>query len=238
MKYLADPKIGAVGGAVLTYVGAPLIQQCFGEIMGSLWGGFTTRKRHKSIGLACPVYGEELILCNLLMRKDLFINFQGFSPDLYPSEEPELLKRMRHCQTTFIYNPHMKIYRPRRSNSINFFYQGFSYGRGRAKHIFHLFQPMDSIFLVPSIFVLYLLGLIFNTNKFYFIPLITYFISSLLSSTSISIQNKNIVLFLLLIPHFFIWHVSYGLGFLSGLFWKSKKSRNISNPELKIIPLS
>lgn len=238
LSFLARQDVAVVGGPALTYQEGGFLQQCFGEVVGAYWGGFITRFRHRSIGDPRPVRGEELILCNLMMKKESFMASNGFNANLYPGEDPELMKRMRSAPSLIYYNPRMVVYRPRRRNTIEFIRQNFDYSYGRARHIFRQFRSKDFLFFLPSAFTLYLVGLLIFPNPLLLIPLFIYLSLVAGNSFLIAAKRRSVASFFLLVPHFFLQHISYGIGLITGLvrcIWQQKKTTTAVR--LTVIPV-
>jgi GT2 family glycosyltransferase len=217
LAYLTDEKVGAVGGPALTYEGGTFLEDCFGEVTGAYWGGFITRFRHRPVGEARPVSGEELILCNLMVKKDYFFLLSGLKEQLYPSEDPEFAKRMNQKGVVMYYNPRMTVRRTRRKNIFSFIAQSFDYSFGRAKHIFYGFRKIDLFFFIPTFFTLYL-GLL------PFLPfgradaLLGLYAFLVISNAAVIAAKRHRPAYLFALPPmFFLLHVSYGVGLLIGL---------------------
>lgn len=216
-RFLTNKKVVAVGGPALTQPIASDLEKAFGFIQGSLFGGFYTRYRHRAIGKkARKVKGEELILCNLLLLKTAYTNVGGLNEILYPNEENELLRRLNKKNAVFLYDPKMIIFRRRKTTLMGLAKQNFNYGRGRVEHFFWNLLPWDLFFIVPSLFVFYLLSLIFYQPLWYLTPLILYFILATAASFPF-LQKTRKPLWLGTFPILFLVnHTSYGLGFLLG----------------------
>ena len=85
ISYLQQKNVVAVGGPALTYDEASQLEHYFGAAVGSWFGAGPARARSRIMGEAREVRGEELILCNLLVRKDIFLAASGFNVALYPN---------------------------------------------------------------------------------------------------------------------------------------------------------
>jgi succinoglycan biosynthesis protein ExoA len=227
LPLLEDKHIAAVGGPAVTHQGATFLEQCFGETVGSFCGTFTTRSRYIPLGQARPVRGEELVLCNLMLKKSVFEQASGLDTSLYPNEENELLKRLRYMGFGFCYVPEMLVYRTRRDSLAAFVRQTFSYGFGRGRHIFIKFSPRDLAFLVPSAFLLYIFSLSFFHPLWFLTPLIAYLALIHVSSLEIAMRTKQPVMFYLLLPLFFLLHLSYGAGLICGVIRQKRRKQHV-----------
>ena len=223
LQYFALPKVIAVGGPAVTHSESTFLETCFGEVVASAIGTFTTRARYVPVGEPRPVRGEELILCNLLMKKKDFTRMSGLNPKLYPNEENELLKRMRGDGLRFYYVPELIAYRTRRKTVSAFARQMWSYGAGRAKHLFQKFHFRDLPFLAPTAFALYLLSCFIFHPLWYLIPLILY--AGLIGGAAVEIAVRREPLTgLVSFPCFLVMHLTYGIGVLAGLLVANYRS--------------
>lgn len=237
LKYLADSKIAAVGGPAITCEEASRREGCFGAALASGFGAGPIKSRSRILGMAREVRGEELILCNLLVRKEVYLSSGGLNTALYPNEENEFLKRLRGEGHKFFYVPEMLVRRSRRKEFGQFIKQMVSYGQGRARHIFKSFAFKDLFFLIPSAFLLYLIFFAFFPNWLTAIPLFIYAISALIATIRSTIRHPTWEVFLGLPVVFLIMHLSYGVGIIKGLLNRTRTKNldtGIQNP-VKVI---
>jgi hypothetical protein len=174
------------------------------------------RNRYRKSGRVRSTGDQELILCNLSFRRDIFQEFGGFDERLYPNEENELMERMVKCGKKLIHDPELAILRSHRPTLTAFCRQLFSYGRGRGEQTI-LSGIIKPITFIPSLFILYLLCLPFLQNPVYYLPLLCYLfivISVSLYHMAISGRIKSALLLPVIFPFF---HVCYGIGLLRGL---------------------
>jgi GT2 family glycosyltransferase len=147
----AGEKLGAamVGGPNLPPADEPFWGRAFQRVLGSWLGSMSSRARYKAVGARRLASEKELILCNLLARKDAFGKVGGFREDLYPNEENELFNRLQAQGSFLAYEPRAVVLRPRRHSVGAFALQAFRYGRGRAQQIRANFFVSDLINLLP-----------------------------------------------------------------------------------------
>ncbi len=217
LPYLDLPDVAAAGGPAVTHQGATLLEACAGEVISSVFGTFLTRARNIPLGEVRQVRGEELILCNLLMKKNVFLAENGLNPELYPNEENELLKRMRCNGHRFYYVPQMLVWRTRRKSLAAISRQYFHYGFGRGRHIFSGFTFRDFAFFAPPLFVLYLISLIFFHPLWYTTPLALYLLTACGSSVIIMRRSRSAITACCALALFPLVHASYGAGFIFGI---------------------
>jgi succinoglycan biosynthesis protein ExoA len=152
-------RTAAAGGPNLPYPDATNFEQTASAVLASWLGSFKVRNRYASIGSVKEATEKDLILCNMMVRREIFREVRGFRPNLYPNEENEFLNRLLHSGYQLIYDPAAAVYRPRRKNIRDFCWQAFRYGRGRARQIKVYPCLSDLVHMVPFGFVLYILSL-------------------------------------------------------------------------------
>lgn len=215
------PQAGVIGGPSLLKTEKNILGSLSAFFFSSWIGLGPFRSRYIPQGPIRQATERELILCNLLMRKELLIKNGGFQRNLYPNEENELLKRIkrRDPSVQMIYQPNALVHRRARASLVQFVRQLYSYGQGRSKHIHLLKEPGDIIFFLPTtvLFYLLLLPALLSVQFLFLGPLILYSLLVLLSV--FSIKQKPTFLVAIVSPFFFLLgHLFYGLGFAIGLF--------------------
>jgi len=231
LRFFGDDRVTAVGGPAVTERGASFVQYCIGEVFGSFLGGFLTRARSKPIGDTRIVAGEELIFCNLMMRKAAYQQVSGLDTRLFPGEDTELIKRLSARGALMYYHPGMVAYRTRRASAFAFAKQCFSYGKGRGRHILEGTRPRDFVFLAPALFLIYVLALPFTQSALLGSPLVTYLALAAMSSIQIGICQKSALMSLCVFPLFPLMHLSYGAGMTYGLAgYLFRRSREKTSP--------
>jgi GT2 family glycosyltransferase len=215
--WLAHPSSEVIGGPSLLKGKDNLLFKLSTMFFSSSYGVGPVRCRYNSVGNIRRASEKDLILCNLLMKRDFFLKTKGFKLELYPGEENELLKRLQTYDCT-LYDPMAIVYRCPRNTFFQFLLQLFSYGNGRAKH-FQLKGTLEYLFLIPMFFTLYILSLpfLFQKSMYSLIPLLIH-LSLTFILLSPKIKNYAMIELTLLLPiFFFCGHFSYGMGMLFGL---------------------
>ncbi len=152
----ADVKM--VGGPSICPPEAPAMEQTFALVMGAWLAFFTSRARYRSVGQARATGEKELILCNLLARRDALMELGGFNEALYPNEENALMDELQKRGGKLIYDPRLLAYRRPRATLRAFCKMLLNYGRGRAEQ-FRLHPTLGSApNFVPPLFCLYLVA--------------------------------------------------------------------------------
>lgn len=122
-----------VGGPILLEEPALSCERLFQKLLAHplLTGVISARYRAQGTLRACG--DAELILCNLAVRRDIFLRHGGFEERLYPNEENEWLTRLQSLGVTAWHDPALAIHRPQRKSWPAFFRMLLGYGRGRTK---------------------------------------------------------------------------------------------------------
>lgn len=225
LAYLREyPQVAVVGGPALTRSQAGSFERAVGLAMGIPWTAGATAARHHSIGSTRAVEGHELSLCNLMVRRAVLQRVTGFAEHLYPSEDPEFLKRVRAHGEQMVYLPHMQVQRSRRQTLAALAQQFFRYGQGRATHIGYRFTARDLQFFAPSVLLVTALVALLSRHPL-FVSVVAVYLLALLSVGWGMAQARGATL-LYFICAGGTMHASYGLGFLVGCVRKMDRSNN------------
>ncbi|NBR83981.1 MAG: glycosyltransferase [Proteobacteria bacterium] len=215
LVHFADPKVVMVGGPNVCPADAPPLEQAFAATM-STWLAFgPSRGRYTPVGQARASGEKELILCNLMGRRDALLAAGGFDEALYPNEENALMDELQQRGGTLLYDPEFIVHRRPRRTLGAFGKMLMNYGRGRAEQ-FRLHPTLGSApNFVPPLFLLYLV-LTPLLPPLLLAPLALYLLAVLgqtLAMSSHCLFNAARVAPLILVSH-----IGYGLGFWKGLF--------------------
>lgn len=216
IAHFRDPKVRMVGGPNLCPASAPFIEQVFAVVLGS-WVAFgPSRARYQPVGRPRPSTEKELILCNLLARRDALLEQGGFDASLYPNEENALMDNVQKRGGVLIYDPEIVAYRRPRPTLKAFIRMLLNYGRGRAEQ-FRLHPTAGSALnFAPPLFCVYLvLSPFFGGTGL--VPLAAYALAIVLQTFYSAVINNSVRAFLAM-PLLTITHIAYGLGFWRGLF--------------------
>ena len=172
-----------------------------------------------------------LTSANLICKKSVFKKIK-FDEKIYPGEDPKFISDARKADFKVAYSPEIVVYNQRRGDIISFIRQIFSYGLTRPKKESLMETLKKPFFLVPSLFLIYILilPLLLLINSKFALPLYAYLCLSIFFSIYESIKNKDVLAFFILPLLFLIIHISYGIGFIKGLVdkWFIKDGRKIS----------
>ena len=161
LSHFEDTRTVVTGGPNLPFPNATDFEKTASSVMASWMGSFKVRNRYAAIGSVKEATEKDLILCNMMVRRQTFLSEGGFRIDLYPNEENEFLNRLLHSGYSLIYDPRGAIYRSRRKSLGAFCHQAFRYGRGRARQIKVYPCFSDLVHLIPAFFLFYLFSLVF-----------------------------------------------------------------------------
>lgn len=221
MSYLADESISGVGGPELSPQSDRFIQKAFGHVLGSALGCFNTKSRFAAVGEAREGTERSFILCNFAIRRQAFLDNNGFNESLYPNEENELINRLRSKKMVFMYDPKIFVNKSRRATLRQFIKQIFNYGRGRMEHV--LIGPIGAnlIYFIPLLFLFYLVSLPFVSWGMWRWPLFLYIILAVGSSLIPMIGEKDLRYPVVLPWLYLIEHIAYASGMIWGFVRKA-----------------
>lgn len=216
IRHYREQDACAVGGPSLSPPDEKFLQRCFGAGLRSMFGTMDTRARFKPIGKVRSTTEKEVILCNLSIKREVFNRYGGFDERLYPNEENEFLNRLTSNGDRIIYDPDLRVVRNNRGNLRQFIKQIFNYGRGRGEH--YVLKPRFTkpLFFLPSVFIIYLLSMVFYHPYWYTAPFFVYALLALSFAAASAVEGRNVWLLPVMPFIFLIMHVSYGIGILWG----------------------
>lgn len=212
---MADKTVAVVGGPSLTPATDSVFQRSVAAALSTAVGGGGVRNRYRKTGALRSAGDSELILCNLCFRRNVYLAAGGLDERLYPNEENELLDRLSSEGLRLVHDPEMAIERSQRRTVAAFVRQMFGYGRGRGEQT-RISGKMHLATLVPPLFVLYLLLLLFCNNWYCGFPLLLYICILAVTAARYFFETYNPSLvwrLLLIIPAI---HLLYGCGMLRG----------------------
>ena len=222
VAHFSDPKVQMVGGPNLCPREAPPLEQVFALVLASWLAFGPSRARYAAVGKVRETSEKELILCNLLARRQAMLELGGFNEALYPNEENALMDELQKRGGKLIYDPQLLVHRRPRSSLGSFARMLMTYGRGRAEQFRLHPTPGSALNFVPPIFFLYLLALPFllaltSIGKLCLVPLAFYALA-VLAQAAVLAAGGRVFQSLAAIPLIMLTHILYGLGFWRGLF--------------------
>lgn len=218
------PGLAGVGGPNLTPATDNFLQKTFGYALASPFAHFSMCARYKPTGELRYAGEKELILCNLSVHREIFLQEGGFDESMYPNEENEFINRLMEKGYRFLYDPDAYVYRSRRHQFLDFMKQLSHYGRGRADQIVLEGLSLRSlIFFMPFGLLVYLLilagvSLAGISAWWQYPPFLLYAALGMFSAFQYAIHERNPALAFILPIWFLGMHLSYGVGLIFGFF--------------------
>lgn len=216
IQYMNELDVKCVGGTQLN-VGETFLQRAIGLAMGSFFGipsapyRFLPKKRF----VDTVVYAS--------YRKELFEEIGYFDEELHISEDAEFNWRIRKAGYRIFYTPEIISYYYPRKTLGRLFKQFFNYGILRVNVIKKHQDAVKAIHLLPPLFILAIIILAlasFHLPVFRLllgILAVLYALYICWGSIYTSVKNKTGKYLFVLPLVFLTMHISWGLGFWTGL---------------------
>jgi len=241
IPHFQNPKVKMLGGPNLCPPDAPALEQVFALVLASKLAFGPSCARYSPVGTVRETSEKELILCNLVARRDALLELGGFNEALYPNEENALMDELQKSGGKLIYDPDFIVYRRPRPSLRAFARMLMTYGRGRAEQ-FRLHPTFGSTLnFVPPLFLVYLLATLLllavipAVGKFLLVPLALY--ALVVGAQAVALMENRepqaadqktptkptaglsvkVARALAAIPLIVLTHVLYGFGFWRGL---------------------
>lgn len=197
----------------------------FGKI-----SGYALASKFGAAGASDRYGGQKIILnademsltsANLAVRKKVLEKIL-FDEHIYPGEDPKFIADCKKEGFVIAYDPDIIVYNKRRGDWKALAEQIFSYGRVRPKKESFIETLKKPAFLVPSAFLIYLVlfAPFAIIHWFFLLPGFFYIFLNLIFSVYECAKRKDFAAVFTLIFIYFIIHVSYGLGFITGSLMK------------------
>jgi succinoglycan biosynthesis protein ExoA len=231
--HFADPTVKMVGGPNLCPKDAPWLEQLFAVVLSSWLAFGPSRARYARVGQVRESSEKELILCNLVARRDTMVELGGFDESLYPNEENALMDGILKRGGKLIYDPNVIVERRPRPTLRAFAKMLLTYGRGRAEQFRLHPTPGSALNFVPPLFCLYLvaLPLLARLGLIAVLPLMVY-MACVLVQAVLLVPRHGVARSFAAIPLVVLTHILYGVGFWRGLF--TKLHRKGERPQVEV----
>lgn len=241
VKYFRNKKVAAVGGPSLPKKNGNYLNFLIGTALETYFGAMRMRFRYSEQPQQKDCNEYQLIGANLALRKKAVEKIGMFDEKIVPNEETELLRRLKQAKYRLIYDRNLSITRQHRKTLKDLSSQFQHYGIGRMKQILYNGNLEDLIFIIPVVFVFYLLSLVLFHPNWYLVPMTLYLLLSLVTSCKAGLKYRKFDLVFILPLIFLTIHISYALGLIKELVEKltSTKRKTVANKmKLKIIKLN
>lgn len=212
--------VDVLGGPQLTPKDDKYFAKTSGYAMGDFFGTSFMSNRYKKGKLNLNANENDLTSAICFVKKDVFKKLKGFNLDLFPGEDPEFFYRAKKEGYKIAYSPEIFIYHRRRATLKGLWKQFFNYGFTRVKKEKALRNKISLLYLLPSLFIIYLILLLplsLLSAGLFLIPLQIYIILVLISSIKQAIKFRDLEAILILPFIYPLIHISYGFGLLKGL---------------------
>jgi cellulose synthase/poly-beta-1,6-N-acetylglucosamine synthase-like glycosyltransferase len=227
LAHFKDENICAVGGPQITpsndtfwqkVSGAMFLSALNGKAVDRYWQGENSYEV------------DDWPSVNLLVRKDDFLDIDGFDNSYWPGEDTKLCHDLVQNGKKIIYEPNAVVYHHRRSGFKRHIRQVGNYGLHRGH--FAKKYPQTSlkvIYVIPSLFFIFIIAgwlmLFFGTIAIYLYEFMffLYSLAIILSIFSIYKKTKNFKIAITTIPYTIGTHFWYGYKFIRGYFTKNLK---------------
>lgn len=174
-------------------------------------------------------YVDDYPSMNFLIKKDVFDKLGGFNNNYWPGEDSKLCEDLVYKEKgKILYHPDLVVYHHRRNDFFAYLKQHGNYGYHRGAFFAHGDKNSRRLsYLIPSIFVLYLiflilislfLPLIAQLLNYFIIPLLIYWIGTVFLFFSSFFATHSLLISLLAPPVLILTHLVYGLMFVKGYF--------------------
>ncbi|MGB5895771.1 MAG: glycosyltransferase family 2 protein [Ignavibacteriaceae bacterium] len=149
-------------------------------------------------------------------RRKLFDELGYFDERLIRNQDDEFHYRARRLGKRIYLNPEIKSFYYPRNSFRKLIRQYFQYGLFKPIVLKKIKSEIKLRHLIPSLFSIYILSLVLAfLSKLYLFPLMIYMFMDLIFSLKQKSGIKIVVYSMLIYPSI---HLSYGIGFLAGLF--------------------
>jgi hypothetical protein len=219
-----NPKIDIVGGPQLTSKEEKSFGKASGFALSSRFGSGAIYKRYQPSTENLRADETMITSANLICRKKVFDKVT-FNENIYPGEDPKFIEDALNAGFKVAYSPNIQVYNFRRTTLGGLSKQIFNYGKTRPQKERFIKTLRKPFFIIPSLFVIYLLALLFllQLSLLFIIPLYLYLLLIIIFSLIGAVKCKNMLYFFLLPIIFITIHLSYGLGFIFGNIWKNRE---------------
>jgi len=225
VKYFQKRDIALVGGPALPLKNQPFRYRLGGYLWSSPFVAGFVSARYRQLSKVCEANNYNLILANNFLRKNVFESVFGFEADQHPCAEYSLYFRIKKAGYKLLYSPDIFVWHNAKPVFLPLINKIFYYATGRGLLVARKPKTIRFLYLIPSLFVICLLGtalLSFFFREFFYFLMGIFLIYSLwiiFNALYIFFKFEKNPLVLLYSPlAIFLAYTSYGLGFLFGVY--------------------
>lgn len=213
--------IAALCGPCLTPPKDNLYQQASGLVWSSYLGSGGAGTYRNSVHQKRFV--DDFPSVNLIVRKKDFDSVNGFDTHHWPGEDTILCSDLVYkLNKKILYHPSLVVYHHRREVIIPHLQQITRYALHRGN--FARIYPKTSRkigYIIPSLFLIYLLSLVFFHPPFYLLPLFLYILLLLITLFKFLLDHHSFIPSILATLTIPITHIYYAILFIIGFFTKN-----------------
>lgn len=202
--------VDVLGGPDQTPLTANEFERALGLALSSPLTTAHTFKRHQSEGPNQKGNENTFILCHLWIKRKVFEKVR-FDERFFRNEENVLLNNLK--ESSMLYSPQLFVYHERKAIFNKLFLAVFSSGRHRIKSFFLYPKSFKPLFLIPLIFLFYVLSLSFLKAHYTLFPLALFMTASLY----FSFKRGGFNLGPIVLSYQLFINTSYALGTLWGI---------------------
>jgi cellulose synthase/poly-beta-1,6-N-acetylglucosamine synthase-like glycosyltransferase len=203
---------------------ASFLEQVFDTVLTSKFGSgnftFRFQKEH-------PRLVDDYPLMNFAIRKDVFIKLKGLV-DHWPGEDSKLCEELVKLGYVIQYTPDLIVYHHRKGTLTDFLLQHSRYGFKRGS--FFIDGDNNSrkiVYLLPSLFLMYLLFLPFElrfiNQTIFLLPFFGYFLVLLFFIGKLIFKRKGLILSFSAGATMLFMHLIYAIYFIQGFVFRLLK---------------
>jgi len=234
------PDVDIVGGPQLTTKEDKGFSKISSYALSSVFGAWKVSRRYAVRKVGFNVDETAVSSANLLCKKEV-LEKVAFDKDLFPGEDPKFIADAGKAGFHIAYSPAILLYHRRRPTVTELMRQIFSYGKTRPRKETLRETMRMPFFFIPSLFLMYLVGLVVLLvarsqflpealeissgmkglpvmGKIFFSPLMAYVLSSVFFGVYDSLKNRDCKAAFVLPFIYPVIHLSYGLGMIWGYF--------------------
>lgn len=232
VKLLENKEVGCVGGPIET-INEDKKGKAISLAMSSPFG----------VGNALFRYSNEERYVDTVpfaaYRREVLDKIGYFDEELVRNQDDEINLRVAKAGYKILLSPKIKSWYYARSSYKKLWKQYFQYGFWKVRVMQKHGKPASIRHLVPLLFVLtnifgLILGLFFKPIFYlWFLQFILYLLCDIIFSVKVAKGDLSVIFYVM--PAFPILHLSYGLGFLEGLFvFYFIKSKDLMDKNTKL----